>query len=348
MHDLRHGRLDITPHYFKVDYPFYKQYLRDFLPERIIDVHSHAGNNPGRQPGDPEPTFWPEWVTFGHGMRLPDLLDAYIKMFPGKEVLPVCFSTSSREDVDERNAYVSRELKNYKNNAWALLWTSPDWSEDELTERVESGGFMGIKPYLNMVQGIPVNEIEIFDYLPRHHLEAAEKHGWMVMLHIPRSERLADPVNIAQLREISAEYPGIKLIIAHIGRSYCPRFGKEGIPPLKDCENLSFDFSANSNQEVMELLIRTVGPKRILYGSDMPITAMRAKRICEGDEYINYVRHADWQDNRTRRNIEEEESYTFFLYEEILAFKKAAVSCDLSRSDIEDIFFNNAYRMLTQ
>ena len=346
MNDLRQGRLDITPHYFDVDYPFYKEHLRDFLPDRIIDVHTHPGNNPGLQPGDPKPTFWPQWVTFGHGMRLPSLLDANLKMFPGKEVFPVCFTTSNREDVDERNAYVAKELRQYK-NVWGLLWTLPDWNKDELIERVEGGGFSGIKPYLNMVKDIPVEDITIFDYLPRHHIEAAVEREWVVMLHIPRAERLADPVNISHLRKISRDYPDIKLIIAHVGRSYCPRYGIEGIPALSSCENLLFDISANTNQVVMELLIREVGPKRILYGSDMPITAMRSKRICEGDEYINYVRHADWEDNRTRRNIEEEENYTFFLYEQILAFKKAAVACDLSRSDIEDVFFNNAYSLLT-
>ncbi|HGJ67302.1 TPA: hypothetical protein ENS27_18225 [bacterium] len=78
----------------------------------------------------------------------------------------------------------------------------------------------------------------------------------------------------------------------------------------------------------------------------MPITAMRAKRICEGDEYVNYVYHADWEDKRTRRNIEEEESYTFLLYEEILAFKNASLNCNLKKGDIDDIFFNNAYHLL--
>ncbi len=344
MNDLRHGRLDITPHHFAVDFPFYKEHLRDFLPDRIIDVHTHSGNNPGRQPGDPEPTFWPGWVTFGCGMTVPNLLDAYLKMFPGKEVFPVCFPSGSRKD--DGNAYIAEELENYE-NIWGLLWTRPEWSKDELTQYIAEGGFSGIKPYINMVQDIPVNDIEIFDYLPRHHLEAAEEHGWLVILHIPRVERLADPVNTAQLREISRTYPKIKLVIAHVGRSYCPRYGVVGIPPLKDCKNLLFDFSANTNQVVLELLIREVGPERILFGSDMPIVAMRAKRICEGDEYVNYVRHADWEDSRTRRNIEEEESYTFFLYEQILAFKKAAVACDLTKSDLEDVFFNNAYRLLT-
>ena len=274
-------------------------------------------------------------------MRLPNLLDAYLKMFPGKEVTPVCFAISGREEVDDRNAYIAEELEQYK-NVWGLVWTLPDWSKDELIQRVDGGGFSGIKPYVNMAKDIPEAEVTIFDYLPHGHLEAAEEQGWLVILHIPRKDRLADPDNIAQLKEISRTYPNIKLVIAHVGRAYCPRQGIVGIPPLKDCENLLFDFSANSNQVVLELLIREVGPKRILFGSDMPITAMRAKRICEGDEYINYVRHADWEDSRTRRDIKAEESYTFFLYEQILAFKKAAVACDLTRSDIEDVFFNRS------
>jgi len=346
MNDLRQGRLDIIPHYFKVDMPFYKEHLKDFLPERIIDIHSHSSNNPGLKPGDPKPTSWANWVTYEHGMLVPNLLDAYMKMLPGREVFPVCFPISGRNDVEERNKYLAEELEQY-DNIWGLMWTSPDWSKDELIFRIKSTKFKGIKPYPNMVKdAVPDSDITIYDYLPHTHLEAAEENGWIVMLHIARPDRLADPVNIAQLKEISKTYPDIKLIIAHIGRSYCPRHGMIGIPALKDYPNLLFDISANTNQTVMELLIHEVGPKRILFGSDMPITAMRSKRICEGDEYVNYVWHADWEDNRTRRNIEEEESYTFLLYEEILAFKNASLACGLKQKDIEDVFFNNAYNLL--
>ncbi|MEK7398709.1 MAG: amidohydrolase family protein [Candidatus Poribacteria bacterium] len=348
MDDLRQGRLDIVPHYFKVDLPFYKEHLRDFLPDKIIDIHSHSGDNPGIQPGDPKPTFWAELVTYGHGMLVPDLLEAYLQIFPGKEVFPVCFPIAERKDVDERNGYLAGELRKY-NNINGFIWTMPDWTEDELTSRMYSGRFKGIKPYPNMVKdAISDNDITIYDYLPHHHLKLAEENGWIVMLHIARPDRLADSMNISQLREISEEYPEIKLIIAHIGRSYCPRHGMIGIPALKDCGNLLFDISANTNQPVMELLIRDIGAKRILFGSDMPITAMRAKRICEGDEYVNYVWKADWTDNRTRRDIEKEETYTFLLYEQLLAFKNASLACDLTKTDIEDIFFNNAYRLLAE
>ena len=346
MNDLREGRLDITPHYFKVDLPFYREKIEDFLPDKIIDIHSHASTNPPRKPNGP-PRYWPEGVTWGCGMPVPNLLEVYIKMFPGKDVSPVCFGipTADRKNLEEQNEYLARELERF-DHIFGFLLTAPEWSERELVERLRSGRFVGIKPYLSTATDVPPQEITIFDFLPHRHIDLAERMGWIVMLHIPRRERLADEVNIAQLREICERYPSLKLIIAHVGRAYCPRYAEEGLPKLRGCENLLFDISANSNREVFEMLIEEVGPRRILFGSDLPITAMRAKRVCEGDNYVNYIRHADWEDEHTRRRPEEEESYTFFLYEEILAFRRAAESSGLTPEDIRAVFHDNAHRLL--
>jgi predicted TIM-barrel fold metal-dependent hydrolase len=348
MEDLRNGRLDITPHYFKVDLPFYRDNLRDFLPERLIDIHAHSSNNPPRNRSVDFPSFWPEWVTFGCGMPLPNLLDAYIKMFPGKDVTAACFPnpTSDLEKLCRQNGYLAEELERYE-HVFGMMLTHASWGQRDLLDRMSKGRFVGIKPYPSAIGNIPADEITIFDYLPHTHLELAQKEGWVVMLHIPRRERLADELNIAHIKEIHERYPSLKLVIAHVGRAYCPRYGEEGLRKLSECENLLFDISANSNQEVFGVLIEEFGPRNILFGSDMPITAMRAKRVCEGDNYVNYTRHADWEDSHTRRCPYEEDTYTFFLYEEILAFRGAAEEHGLTDSDIEDVFFNNACRVLT-
>ena len=39
---------------------------------------------------------------------------------------------------------------------------------------------------------------------------------------------------------------------------------------------------------------------------------------------------------------EEAEKITFFLYEELLAFKRACTTLNLSRQDVEDVMYNNA------
>ena len=43
----------------------------------------------------------------------------------------------------------------------------------------------------------------------------------------------------------------------------------------------------------------------------------------------------------------EAESLTFFMYEELLAFKQAAEKTGLSREDVEDIFYWNSARVLS-
>ena len=57
---------------------------------------------------------------------------------------------------------------------------------------------------------IPSDEIPIFDFLPPHQLEVMDRHGWIVMLHIPRDGRLRDPLNLAQMLEIEQRYPRVQ------------------------------------------------------------------------------------------------------------------------------------------
>jgi predicted TIM-barrel fold metal-dependent hydrolase len=353
--DLRRGEIEITPYYFEVDMPFFHENLKDFLPDQIIDIHAHV-NNPKDTESDWEENAswqspsasWPQLVS-PHGMSLPSLLASYILMFPGKYVKPMIFGGSSNE-------YVATQAKRF--NLWSLIRTIPSWSVNELEKRVKDGGFNGLKPYPTTVKkpgvvydqssvepGSKIREIDIFDFIPRSHLELANEKKWLVMIHIPRAERLSDPVNIKQLLEIDNKYSDAKVIVAHVGRAYCPRYGIEGLDALKNSQNLLFDISANTNQTVFEKLIETVGPDRILFGSDMPIFAVHARRICEGDNYVNIVLDAFWKDSHTRYGSPEDR-ITFFLYEEIAAFKRAAEEKGLDEREIKKIFFENARRIL--
>ncbi len=338
----------------EVDNKFYCERLRDFLPEKIIDIHTHVWLDSIVTHTTDElakVVSWPSKVAKDNSIE--DLLETYRLLFPGKLVSPMLFANIiDKNSLDKMNAYVTQCAQ--KHSLPSLAVTRPDWDAEEFENIVKQGGFLGAKVYLTFsADYIPTNEIRIFDYLPHHQLEVLNRRGWIVMLHIPRDKRLRDPLNLAQMLEIEKRYPNIKVIIAHVGRAYCPEDIGDAFEVLASTKNMMFDFSANTNAEVFEELIKAVGPKRILFGSDMPITRMRMKRICENGNYINLVAkdtYGDVSDDKNMREVENDqaEQLSFFMYEEIDAFRQAAEKVGLTDNDIEDVFYENAHKIIIQ
>jgi predicted TIM-barrel fold metal-dependent hydrolase len=169
------------------------------------------------------------------------------------------------------------------------------------------------------------------------------------MLHIPRPGRLSDPVNLRQLLEIERKYTSVKLVIAHVGRAYCDENLGNSMEILAGTRRMVFDISANTNTFIFSELLAAVGSKRVLFGSDLPITRMRMRRVCEEGSYVNLVPPGLYGDISTDSNMrevdsKEAESLTFFLYEELAALRRATMG--MGRRDIEDICYGNAARLL--
>lgn len=334
------------------DKAFYEQRLKSFLPDRFIDIHTHVWPDSIRLPAASAPVravTWPSLVAKDNPIE--DLFETYRLMFPGKDVTPLIFSqVSSDYDLRAGNDYVARCARQH--HLPSLMVARPQQSAEEFERGIERGGFLGCKVYLNFAEPyIPEKEIRIYDFLPPHHLDVLHRHGWMAMLHIPRDGRLKDPVNVAQMMEIDRKYPSIRLIVAHVGRAYCPEDVGSAFEVLAHSNHMSFDFSANTNADVFRQLIRAVGPKRIVFGSDLPILRMRMRRICEHGRYVNVVPkglYGDVAGDPHMRELEGDEAgrLTFFMYEEIDAFRRAAEAEGLNRENIEDIFYHNAKTMI--
>lgn len=336
----------------KVDKDFYAGKLQRFLPSKMIDIHTHVWLEDGDakdQASIGRCVTWPALVAKDNSIE--DLAETYKRMFPDKEVTPLIFPTTPDRDNERiANKYVEESGKRYRYPA--LLFSMPEWTAEVLEARIKEGHFIGIKSYLALAPGyIPTKEIRIYDFFPKHHLEVLNKLGLILMLHIPRDGRLKDPVNLAQMMEIEKNYPEMKVIIAHVGRAYCPEDVGNAFEILSKTKNMMFDFCANTNEFVFKELIKAVGPKRILFGSDMPILRMRTRRICENGNYVNLVPkglYGDVSQDGHMRELEKEEAdkLTFFMYEEIDAFRRAAAATGLSAADIEDVFYNNARKLI--
>ena len=77
------------------------------------------------------------------------------------------------------------------------------------------------------------------------------------------------------------------------------------------------------------------------------------RRVTEGDHYVNVVPKGLYGDVYGDKNMgevdgDEAEKITFFLYEQLDAFRRAVEAQGLSASEVEDVFYNNAERMLAR
>ncbi len=336
----------------EIDREFYEKRLRDWLPDKIIDIHTHVWVrrfNEKKRKTPSRTVSWPSLVAAENPVE--DLIETYRLMFPGKMVTPLMFTTLvADKSFDAANEYVARAARETKFPA--LIFSHPGWDAAGFERKIKAGGFLGAKSYLSLAPScLPTAEIRIYDYFPHHQLEVLNRHGLAMMLHIPRNGRLRDPVNLAQLLEIEKRYPDIKLIIAHVGRAYCPEDIGDAFKVLAKTRKMCFDISANTNEDTFRQLLETVGPKRVLFGSDLPILRMRMRRICENGFYVNLVPkglYGDVSGDKHMRevNAQEAEKLTFFMYEELDAFRRAAHAVRLTARDVEDVFYNNARRIL--
>jgi predicted TIM-barrel fold metal-dependent hydrolase len=335
------------------DRQYYETVLKPFLPKSFIDCHTHiwlkefetgGGMRSGSQ-------SWPRLVAKDQSFE--DLQETNRLLFPGSEVVPVVYGDPMlMMDLAKNNAYVARKAE--ENGLPALCLAHPDQTPEELERAVlSSPAFRGIKVYLQFAPSyLPDDEIRIYDFLPKEHLALCNRHGWVVQLHIARSGRLGDPVNYHQILEIEENYPDLQLILAHLGRAYADEDVGDALDYLRNMKKTMWDFTANTNDRVIQRVLETYGPERLMYGSDFPVFRMKARRTVENAVYINEVPEGEFPreavaGDRHMREIPAPESdrITFFIYEEINACRLACGRLGLGKDDVEKIFWSNAARV---
>ena len=321
------------------DKKVYEEELKDFLPDKIIDTHVHVFKNDFLLK---KSTTWVGKVMYE--CPLEDIRRTFVDMLPGKMVKAVMMGGPTYDHA-KGNTYIHGCIACGETG---LFCTKYDTDLKLIEDAIVNKGFKGIKPYpANRPSYIPLGESRIFDFLPHDQLKLLNDLGSVVLLHIGRDKRLKDPVNVAQLIEIEEKYPNLKLIVAHIGRAYSPEDLGDAFETLKHTKNMMFDFCANTLSEAIEECLKAVGPKRLMYGTDMPVTKMRMRRISENGTYINIVPkglYGDVSGDVHMRETEGEE-LTCFLYEELRVFKRAAQNLKLTKEDINDVFYTNASKL---
>lgn len=332
--------------YFKKDendVRFYAEHLANRLPESIFDAHAHL-NLPRHVAQVSQQTIKGDWaLECGLVMPYEDAVSYHETLFPNHQMRMLALPWPLPEaDIPANNAYLSGLAG--ENKVTALMTIRPEWDAEYVEEQLLSGGFAGFKPYPYMAASEKGAEVSIFDFLPHHHLEIADRHGKAVLLHLPRKGRLADDDNIHEIRTIVQKYPGLRLVIAHFGRSFNVIYLKEGLAKLGDDKDaVYFDTAAVINPAVHREALQKLRSDQILFGMDLPILLWHGKRKWTETEYFNLCRE-DFSWNK-HTDAENEKSYTFFVYEQCKAMLDCMDEEGASGQVVKDIFYRNAVKV---
>jgi len=330
-------------YYDRVDMTVYRNEIAPILPERILDIHTHVWTSLGDKCkyNKYPPVKGYKGAPLDYDFA--DLDRSARKLFPDREYHAVCFGAAFPEAVDLGiNEEVGTGALEWPHR-YPLLVAGPSESVDQLRQTLLHGRFYGIKVAVNLeAHAYATDRIAyVFSEAQR---KLANALGLMVMLHIPRPKRLADPDNIADIQWISQECPDAKIILAHLGRSYCSWVIKDSIHALKNLDNVYWDVSYVQNPMVYEILFENVDSQRVLFGTDQPMADWRGRRVCVNSQWVDVTRDRySWAAFR-REGLEIEA--TFIAYEIIQALREGAERAGLTGEKLAAIFFDNGMRLV--
>ena len=317
-----------------IDREFFERELATFLPDRVFDAHTHIW-----RPDDFAfcPDVFSEPVGYSKYSKLMQ------DLHPGrttKALFIPFFSADKKECIPQGHEWTSQQVQ-MDADCRGLFFVMPEDDPEWVRNEVRRLGLHGLKCYHTMASVEPTWEAEIPDYLPERLVKVAHEEGWVITLHMVKSRAAADAGNIHWIRHYCTAYPGMTLILAHSARGFQPSHNLEGLPQLRGLDNLYFDTSVNCEPIAHQAIIRIIGHEKLMYGSDLPVSHLRGRSLAASDSFLwVYEETPVWGEKHL------EIRPVLIGLEHLRSIKWACWSERLSDSAVEDIFWNNASRLL--
>jgi len=324
--------------------PFYKKEIASLIPDQVLDFHAHIWMS----------EHWKvvPWETDAAGAKymvtqeqysIESLINDGKMLFPDKTYNAVCFGLPTpAADIEKTNTYTASAGINP--GIYPLIITGKDMiPADKLSQMILEDGFYGYKVFLNWY-GNDYGSVCVEDMIGPAEMKIADEFNLVVLLHVPRDERLADLEIQAGVRRLSRDYPGAKIVLAHCGRAYLPDEMKKAIDSIKDLENVYLDTAMVMDPLVIERVFDNIDSSRVVFATDVPVALMRGRRVQVADHWVDLV----YEDNPPSafRVLSNNMRATFMVYEIIHAISRAGEMAGLSADKISDVFYNNGISIL--
>ena len=318
--------------------------LHGFIPDKIFDIHAHLYHT----------SYLPNMAgpgsIFAERGELADRAfyeDFQLPLYPGKKQLRLNLVSTPDSSMGDRsngnrarcNDFLIKHLERYPCDI-GEAFVLPDDTDDEITGLLKHPNIRGFKCYHLTAAKKPTWQAEISEYLPESAWRVADERGFCITLHMVKDAALADPGNYAIIFEKARKYPNVKLILAHAGRAFAPWTVIEGMKGLSQIPNIYFDVSAVCEPTAIFTVIKSAGHKRVLWGSDFPVSMMRGKCVSLADTFL-WLNRPDLE----KLDMPGTADANLVGVENLNALAQACGMLGLEHDETEDIFYNNAERL---
>jgi len=304
--------------------------IDDFLPDKVFDVHAHISHIDSKRGGRSSFDMYYEDMKLFMGSK--KLLCNGI-IFPDKEEL------KNVNELQKSDNFLISQLEKYPENVGEII-ILPHENAEDIKKRLTHERIRGLKCYHVYAGRTDTMNADICEFLPESAWEIAAQRKMAITLHMVKDEALADSCNLQYIKDMAKKYPDVCLILAHAARAFAAWTVFDTVDELKFLENVMYDFSGICESPSMQYIIKTVGCSRCMWGSDYPISMFSGKAISLGSSFY-WISGKDIEKFSVDGNLKTWHVGT----ENLMAVRQACILADVSKTGVEDIFYNNAHRI---
>lgn len=307
--------------------------LKSFVPDRVFDAHMHLYDgrfipSDGKHAPIPFPMNYDSYVReMKEFLCCPALLRTNLIIHPVR-----ILKDPERDNLKMSDLALSQQLEKHPEIVGEII-VRPTETAEQIEKRLSHPRIRGLKCYHLLAEREDTMNADIWEYLPESAWEVANKHGLPITLHMVKEKSLADPENRAYIKKMAKAFPNAKLILAHAARAFAAWTGVEYIPELAQYENLWYDLAAVCESPATVQILNKTDRKKVMWGSDYPVCRMPGKPISLADGFT-------WLNEKNLDAMQLPRWYV--ATENLMATRQACLLAELSASEVEDLFYNNA------
>ncbi len=299
--------------------------IDDFLPEKLFDAHMHIAHLNTDSCAYTTFDNYYEDIKFFTKDRL---VRCNGIVFPQAEL-------KNLAEMDNSVKFVCSQLDKYTDNVAEIMVLPTDTVAD-IEKRLVHKNIRGLKCYSIYAKRQDSMYANIEEYLPESAWIVANEKKLAITLHLVKDEALSHPNNLNYIIKMAKKYPDAVLILAHAARAFAAWTVFDVVDKLAPFENVWFDFSAICESPAMLYILKKIGVKRCMWGTDYPVALIEGKAISIADKFY-WIEAKDLNINAWH-----------VMTEGFMAMRQTAILADLNKTDIEDIFYNNADKLFSR